>query len=264
MDAPPNGRRTVLITGGGSGIGAATARLLSPTWNVAICGRRVESLAAVAGEVGALDVAADIGAADQVQACVERVVAVYGQLDALVINAGVVHAGTVGELTLRDWDATLRTNLTGAFLLAKTAMPHMLKKKGAIVSVSSLAGLRSGPGLSAYAASKAGLIALTQSIALDFGKQGLRANVVCPGWIRTEMADEEMSAVASQHNESVEDAYARVTQFVPQRRPGNPSEVADVIAWLLSPASSYVNGAVISVDGGTAIVDAGTATFLDA
>ena len=112
-----------------------------------------------------------------------------------------------------------------------------------------------------YAVTKAGLVMLTQSLAVDHAHQGLRANVVCPGWTVTEMADEEMAAFGAPRGLDVPDAYGLVTSLVPQRRPARAEEVAAVVAWLLSKAASYVNGAVIPVDGAAAAVDVGTLPF---
>jgi NAD(P)-dependent dehydrogenase (short-subunit alcohol dehydrogenase family) len=112
-----------------------------------------------------------------------------------------------------------------------------------------------------YAATKAGLAMLTQSLAVDHAHEGLRANVVCPGWTVTEMADQEMAAFGAERGVGVPDAYALVTALVPQRRPAQAGEVAAVVAWLLSDAASYVNGAVIPVDGSASAVDVGTMAF---
>ena len=252
----------VLVTGGGSGIGAAVARRLAVAGaQVAICGRRATSLRAVAAETGALDFVCDVCDADAVARLVESVADAFGRLDGLVLNAGVMAPGGVADLSPVDWSAMVSVNLTGAFLVARAALPHLIASRGAVVSVASIAALRAAGGMGGYAATKAGLAMLTQSLAVDHAHQGLRANVVCPGWTVTEMADEEMAAFGAERGLGVPEAYELVTALVPQRRPAQADEVAAVVAWLLSGEASYVNGAVIPVDGSAAAVDVGTVAF---
>lgn len=254
----------VLITGGGTGIGAAVAsRMAADGYSVCVAGRRLEPVERVAAEVGGIAVSVDVGSADGARratdACVER----FGRLDALVVSAGVGASGAVGEQTLERWERVLRTNLTGAFLTCSAALPHLLESRGAVVTVASLAGLRADPASAAYCSSKAGLIMLTQCIALDYAHRGVRANCVCPGWIRTAMADGAMDELAAMRGIDREGAYALTAAEVPAGRPGSASEAAEAVAWLASPAASYVNGAVLTVDGGAAVVDAGTLAFVD-
>ena len=252
----------VLVTGAGSGIGAAVARRLAVAGaQVAICGRRATSLRAVAAETGALDFVCDVCDADAVARLVESVADAFGRLDGLVLNAGVMAPGGVADLSPADWSAMVSVNLTGAFLVARAALPHLIASRGAVVSVASIAALRAAGGMGGYAATKAGLAMLTQSLAVDHAHQGLRANVVCPGWTVTEMADEEMAAFGAERGLGVPEAYELVTALVPQRRPAHADEVAAVVAWLLSGEASYVNGAVIPVDGSAAAVDVGTVAF---
>ena len=252
----------VLITGGGSGIGAAVARRLAAAGGqVAICGRRAAGLRAVAAETGALDLVCDVGDANAVARLVESVTDAFGRLDGLVLNAGVMAPGGVADLSPADWSAMVSANLTGAFLVARAALPHLIASRGAVVSVASVAALRAASGMGGYAATKAGLAMLTQSLAVDHAHEGLRANVVCPGWTVTEMADEEMAAFGTERGLGLPEAYELVTALVPQRRPASADEVAAVVAWLLSAEASYVNGAVIPVDGSAAAVDVGTVAF---
>jgi meso-butanediol dehydrogenase/(S,S)-butanediol dehydrogenase/diacetyl reductase len=257
---PPT--RTVLITGGGSGIGAATAATLTADGlQVCVASRRREPLEEVAAATGAHPISVDIsepsGAAAAVDGCLER----FGRLDALVVSSGTGAGGTVLEQTLERWNRVIATNLTGTFLLCQAALEPLIQTRGAIVTVSSLAGLRADPGSAAYCSSKAGMIMLTQCIALDYGPLGVRANCVCPGWIATEMADAAMDELGELRSVDRQGAYELAVADVPARRAGRAQEAAAAVAWLVSPAASYVNGAVLTVDGGAAVVDAGTLAF---
>lgn len=258
---PEQDRPVVLVTGGGSGIGLATALRLAGDYAVAICGRRNAALEAVAKRAdGIYPFVADIGDPAAAARLVGDVVARFRRLDGLVLNAGIVITKPFAQTSLDDWNQQLAINLTGPFVLAQAALPHLLERKGAIVSVSSVGAVQTGPGLAAYSASKAGLTLMTQAIAYEYARHGLRANVVAPGWIRTEMGDEEMATMNIA--DDLEGAYAKVSEDVPQRRAGSAEEAAEAIAWLLSPAASFVNGAVLPVDGGSLIANVGM-TFFD-
>lgn len=254
--------KVALVTGGGTGIGAAVARRLAGDgYAVAVTGRRAGPIEAVAAETGGLAIVADTGIAEDADRAVAETVARFGDLDALVCNAGVGGGGSLRDLDPAVWDDVLRTNLTGAFLMARAAIPHLVARRGAIVTVSSAAGLRASPESLAYCASKAGLAMLTQCIALDHGPDGVRANCVCPGWVRTPMADGEMDALADRLRTDRDGAYAACTVDVPLRRASTPAEIAATVAWLLSDDAAYVNGAVLPVDGGHTPVDVATVSF---
>lgn len=252
-------RPVVLITGGGSGIGAATARRLAGAYRVVICGRRPEPIGTVAQEIDGEAIALDIANPDSSRRLIARIIETHGRLDGLVLNADIIHPASVAEMKLEDWNSQLAVNLTSPFVMAQAALPQLLEAKGAIVTVSSVAAHEVGAGLAAYCASKAGVTLLTQTIAFECARHGLRANVVAPGWVRTEMADMEMEALGDK--EGIEGAYRRVTRLVPSRRAAAPSEIAEAIAWLLSPAASAINGAVLTADGGGSIVSAGLTEF---
>lgn len=253
-----NGDKVAIITGGGTGIGAASARVLrSQGWEVVICGRRPEPLQQVAASTGATAIVADTGSPEDITKVVEGTLERFGSLNGLVLNAGIVRAGRVGELPDDAWDDMVRTNLTGPFRLLRASLPHLVTSKGSIVGVASAAALRATEGMAGYNATKAALAMLMQSVGVDYGPMGVRANAVCPGWTRTEMADLEMHEYGEELGLDYQEVYRIATSFVPSRRPAEATEVAEVVAWLLSDSASYVNSAVLPVDGGMVSVDPG-------
>jgi len=250
--------RVALVTGGGTGIGAGVARRLAATgYRVAVNGRRPEPLRAVADEIGGVAVAGDMAVPEVAARVVDETIATLGGLDALVLNAGISRSGSVLDQTPDSFAAVLAANLVGPFLVARAALPHLIERRGAIVAVASQAGLQAGPDSSAYCTSKAGLIMLVKTMALDFGPSGVRANAVCPAWVRTAMGDAAMDGLAAARGTDREEAYRFANRLVPQRRPGEVDEVAAAVCWLLSDEASYVNGVALSVDGGGAVVDVG-------
>jgi NAD(P)-dependent dehydrogenase (short-subunit alcohol dehydrogenase family) len=254
----------VLITGGGSGIGAACARAFATRgWQVAVNGRRAGPLEEVARDTGGVAIAGDGGEADGAEAIVAASLNALGGLDCLVLNAGVGHSGTVLEQTPESWRAVMRTNVDAAFLVARAALPALLESRGAIVSVASKAAFSAGPASAAYCTSKAAMVMLTKTIAFDFGPLGVRANAVCPGWVRTPMGDAAMDELAARRNIDREGAYALANAVVPARRAAEPEEVASVVVWLSSAESSYLNGTAIPLDGGAGIVDVALLAFGD-
>jgi meso-butanediol dehydrogenase/(S,S)-butanediol dehydrogenase/diacetyl reductase len=253
---------TALITGGGTGIGAAVTRLLrAEGWNVCIVGRREEPLRRLSEETGASFLSADVGTEEGADAAVRAIARDTDRLDAVVHCAGTGAGGTVAAQTLERWTEVMRTNVTGAFLVSRAAIPHLERSRGAMVTVSSLAGIRAAPASAAYCTSKAALVMLTRCIAVDHGPAGVRANCVCPGWVRSDLADKAMDELADLEGTNREGAYDRVARDAPLQRIGEPEEVAGAVSWLLGPAAAYVSGAVITVDGATSVVDPGTLAF---
>ncbi|HEU0055865.1 MAG TPA: SDR family oxidoreductase [Gaiella sp.] len=254
--------KVALVTGGGTGIGAAVARRLDADgYSVAVTGRRPGPIEDVAAEIGGLAVTADTGVATDAERAVQETVQRFGGLDAVVCNAGIGGEGSLRELDPATWEEVIRTNLTGAFLMCRAAIDHVAERRGAIVTISSAAGLRASPESLAYCSSKAGLQMLTQCLAVDHGPEGVRVNCVAPGWVRTPMADGEMDALGDRLGISRERAYDACSADIPLRRAASAEEVAATVAWLVSDDASYVNGAIVPVDGGHTPVDVATVTF---
>ena len=261
--------RVVVITGGGTGIGAAIAeRYADDGATVVIVGRRREPLEDVAARIGATAVVADASDGASARAAVAEVVERFGGVAVLVANAGGHGFAAVGDTSDDDWDAAIKVNLSTAFVMAREALPALLgdgngRSGGEIVVVSSLAGLFAGPSVAGYTVGKHALIGLTRSLARDYSRKGVRVNAVCPGWVRTPMADAEMDEFASHAPEIADRAagYAAVTRDVPLGRPAEPAEIASIVRFLGSSQSSYMTGAVLVADGGAHIVDLPTVAF---
>lgn len=254
--------KVALITGGGTGIGAACARRFAQEGaRVAVLGRRREPLEAVAAEVGGFTLACDASDTGAVRTAVARVVDECGGLDVVVAAAGATIYGSATDVEDPAWQASLDANLTSAFVVAREALPQLIARRGSMVLISSIAGLNAGLEVCPYVTTKHALIGLGRSLARDYGPRGVRVNVVCPGWVRTPMADEEMRPLMERDGISLDEAYALVTKDVPLGRPATAEEIAAVCRFLVSDEASIITGAVITADGGSAIIDAPTLAF---
>ncbi|RJQ79389.1 SDR family oxidoreductase [Pseudonocardiaceae bacterium YIM PH 21723] len=258
------GTRVIAITGGGTGIGAAVARrYTSEGANVVVLGRRREPLEKVAAETGAHVIACDAGVTADAENAIAEIIGRFGRLDVVVANAGGHGLSSVTGTDDGEWELALRSNLSSAFAVCRAALPSLVDAGGQVVIVSSLSGLFAGPDMAGYTVAKHALIGLTRSIARDYGPQGVRANAVCPGWVRTPMGDGAMEQFAETagFTGGRDEGYRRATAEVPLRRPAEPEEIASIVRFLGSPESSYVTGAVLVADGGAHAVDLPTLAF---
>jgi NAD(P)-dependent dehydrogenase (short-subunit alcohol dehydrogenase family) len=236
--------RVCLITGAAQGIGAACARRFAREGaTVVVADIDDQRGTAVAVEVGGRFLHCDVGEGREIARTVEAVMVEFGRIDVLVNNAGIARTADLLEVTEEDFDAVLRVNLRGAFLMAQAVARHMVAAgRGSIVNLSSVNGTFTIPTIASYNISKGGMNQLTRVFALGLADKGVRVNAVAPGTIATEMA--AASVLVD------EAARRRVMSRTPMRRFGEPSEVADVVAFLASDAASYITGEIVVIDGG--------------
>jgi len=241
--------RVAVITGAAQGIGAACARRLAAEGaRVALWDVADDAGQALAAELSAAGASAvychcNVAQSGEVQAALAHTLAALGPVNALVNNAGIFKAADFLDITEADWDAVIDVNLKGAFLVGQAVARTMAEHGGgAIVNMSSVNGVLTIPSIASYNVSKGGINQLTRVMALALADRGIRVNAVAPGTIATELAK---NAVLTS-----DEARARIMSRTPMRRLGEPAEIADVVAYLLSDAASYVTGEIVTADGG--------------
>ena len=232
------------MTGGSRGIGRAIAEALAAGGaRVVVAARNATGAEAAAGELpgdGHLGAGCDVSVADDVAALVRRVESEVGPVSILVNNAGITRDNLLLRMKEEDWDAVMAVNLKGAYLTVKAVAKGMMKRRdGVIINVTSVVGLMGNPGQANYAASKAGLVGFTKSVAKELASRGVRCNAVAPGYIRTDMTADlgEAQTEALQAN-------------IPLQRLGEPDDIAGVVRFLAGPSARYITGQVLAVDGG--------------
>jgi len=238
--------KVALVTGASRGLGRAIALALAQEGaSIAAVARTEDALKETLESLRALGVAAEPFALDvaneaAVDAAVEKITARFGHIDILVNNAGVTRDGLLMRMKSEDWDAVINTNLKGAFHLTKPVARLMVKQRaGRIINISSVIGLMGNAGQANYAASKAGLIGFSKSVAREFASRNITCNIVCPGFIETDMT-----------KGLGDDLRAKLLEKIPLARLGQPEDIAGVVAFLASPAASYITGQILTVDGG--------------
>jgi NAD(P)-dependent dehydrogenase (short-subunit alcohol dehydrogenase family) len=245
--------KVALVVGAGSGIGRATALLMAREGaSVVLTDLRqsaADSVAREAEEAGgrAIGVAADVRSSADVRAAVARALDAFGALHILHANAGIASTGKAHELSEEEWNAVISVNLTGAFLCAKYALPAIMASGGgSIIFTSSSAGIIGDRETPAYCASKGGLVLLTRQMAVDYARDNVRVNCICPGWIETPFNDPFIAANPQEHALTID-------RTVPLGRQGHADEVARAVLFLASDESSYMTGHALAIDGGLTV-----------
>jgi len=237
--------KVVIVTGAGSGIGRATAaRFAEEGASVVLAGRTEAKLKDVAARLPAgraLVHVADVTDEAAVAALIDATLEKFGKIDVVANNAGLFESGTVADATTQHWRKVLGTNLDTAFFVSRAAIPHLLKTRGSIVNTSSVSGLGGEWGAAAYVAAKGALNSLTQAMALDLARSGVRVNAVCPTMTATPMT----ASMASQP-----EMMAKFRDRIPLGRAADPKEIAAAIAFLASDDASFITGVNLPVDGG--------------
>jgi NAD(P)-dependent dehydrogenase (short-subunit alcohol dehydrogenase family) len=240
--------RTALITGAATGMGRATAeRFAAEGARPVLFGLGSETLDEAATATAGTAVHGDVTVSDDIARAID---ACAGRLDIVVNAAGVVLLDEPESLSDESWERTFAINTTGAMKVCRAALPLLKRHGGAIVNIASVGAFNASPVNAAYSASKAALVSYTRSLAYAHGPDGIRANAVAPGWVRTPMSEYEMEVAASRNATTREDEFAALTERIALRRVASPDEIASCCLFLASDEASFVTGAVLVADGG--------------
>lgn len=249
--------KTALITGGGRGIGKAIALAFAREGaRVALAARTREQLEETSGEIGANAIAlvCDVSDPESVSRMFDAMRERFGDADILVNNAGIAESATLVNTTNELWHRHLAINLSGTFYCTRAALPAMLKKGwGRVINIASIAGKTGAPYVSAYTASKHGVLGLTRSVALEVATTGITVNAICPGYVETEMVTRGIETITSRTGRTAEEALDALKKMSPQNRLVTPEEVAAVALLLASDEGRGITGQGINVDGGTVV-----------
>jgi NAD(P)-dependent dehydrogenase (short-subunit alcohol dehydrogenase family) len=250
----PLAGRHALITGGGTGIGAAAAEHLHAAGaKVSLLGRRLEPLQKIAGRLSGYAVSCDVTVPEEIAKAFEQARTLNGPFDLLIVNAGIAESAPFHKMSRESWDRIIGTNLTAAFECSRAAIGDLLQSdNGRLVFVASVASLRGVPYAAHYAASKHGLLGLMRSLAAEYAKTSLTVNAVCPGYVDTPMTDQSVARVSEITGRSEDQARSAITNMNASGRLVDPQAIGNVIAMLCLPLSRDINGAAITIDGGTA------------
>lgn len=250
-------RKVAVITGGGSGIGAATARAFGLEGAKVVVGdldeksgqETVNQIIAEGGE--AIFVKTDVSNEEDINRLFQKVEKEYGHVDILFANAGIGQVKAVGEISLAEWNQVIGINLTGVMLSGKYAVQSMLKNGGGvIINTASVLGLVGGQGTAAYNAAKGGVVLLTRNMALDYAKKGIRVNAVCPGYVDTPLIHKHVASLPEKEGKAM---YDGLVSMHPLGRLATAEEVAKAVLFLASDDASFITGHALTVDGGYSV-----------
>ena len=245
--------RHALITGGGTGIGAACATHLHAAGaKISVLGRRMEPLERTAAIVAGTAIACDVTDRDRIAAAFDEARAANGPIEMLIVNAGIAESAPFHKMTRDSWDRIIAVNLTAAFDCAQAALPDLMaSKNGRLVFIASVASLRGVPYAAHYAASKHGLLGLMRSLAAEYAKSNMTVNAVCPGYVETPMTYQSIARVMKKTGRSEEESRAVITNMNASGRLVHPDGIGTMVLTLCLPQSQDLNGAAVTIDGGT-------------